>query len=118
MKGTVLSLNIPKIITSLTLPDAKAPIVALETTVTGGRTIQAKKRGGKNEARERLIEEASGAVFWLWGVSTINNYIDSGRNDKDKEKIRIIIKKHRNNITFNKDEINSMCLKDKLYVLM
>lgn len=75
MKGTVLSLNIPKIITSLTLPDAKAPIVALETTVTGGRTIQAKKRGGKNEARERLIEEASGAVFWLWGVSTINNYI-------------------------------------------
>ena len=70
-----MSLNIPKIITSLTLPDAKAPIVALETTVTGGRTIQAQKRGGKNEARERLIEDGSGAVFWLWGVSTINNYI-------------------------------------------
>ena len=30
-----------------------APIVALECTVTGGRTLQAYKRGGKEEARER-----------------------------------------------------------------
>ena len=59
----------------MTLPDAKAPIVALETTVTGGRTLQAQKRGGKNEARERFIEEATGAVVWLWGVSSINDYV-------------------------------------------
>ena len=70
-----MSLNIPNLITSMTMADAKAPIVALEATVTGGRTIQAQKRGGKNEARERLIEEATGAIVWLWGVSTINNYV-------------------------------------------
>lgn len=70
-----MSLNIPNLITSMTMADAKAPIVALEATVTGGRTIQAQKRGGKNEARERLIEEATGAIVWLWGVSTINNHV-------------------------------------------
>lgn len=56
----------------MTRPDAMAPIVGLEATVTGGRTIQAAKRGGENEARERLIEETTGAVVWLWGVKSLN----------------------------------------------
>ena len=60
--------GVSSFITSMTKTDAKAPIVALETTVTGGRTLHAKKRGGKDEARERLIEESTGAIFWLWGV--------------------------------------------------
>ena len=71
MKGNKL-VSIPGIITSMTKADAFGPIVALEATVTGGRTIQAQKRGGKDEARERLIEESTGAVVWLGGVKFLN----------------------------------------------
>ena len=63
-------------ITSMTKADALAPIVALEATVTGGRTIQAYKRGGKEEARERIIEETTGAIVWLWGVKVLNSLGD------------------------------------------
>lgn len=56
----------------MTRPDALGPIIALEGTVTGGRTIQAHKRGGKDEARERLIEESTGAVVWIGGVKFLN----------------------------------------------
>lgn len=63
-------------ITSMTKADALAPIVALEATVTGGRTIQAYKRGGKEEARERIIEETTGAIVWLWGVDILNKQGD------------------------------------------
>lgn len=59
----------------MTKSDAMAPIIGLEATVTGGRTIQAQKRGGKDEARERLIEETTGAVVWLGGVRVINDYV-------------------------------------------
>lgn len=59
----------------MTKSDAMAPIIGLEATVTGGRTIQAQKRGGKDEARERLIEETTGAVVWLGGVKVINDYV-------------------------------------------
>lgn len=68
----------PKIatfVTNMTRPDAIEPIIALEATVTGGRTAQAYKRGGEDEARERLIEETTGAVVWLAGVKVINDYI-------------------------------------------
>ena len=65
-------ISVANIITSMTRPDAMAPIIGLEATVTGGRTIQAKKRGGKDEARERLIEESTGAIVWLWGVKCLN----------------------------------------------
>ncbi len=61
-----------KFITSMTKADNLAPIIALEATVTGGRTIQAYKRGGKEEARERIIEETTGAIVWLWGVKSLN----------------------------------------------
>lgn len=67
--------NATSLITRMTRPDALEPIIALETTVTGGRTIQAAKRGGKDEARERFIEEATGAVVWLGGVKVLNDYV-------------------------------------------
>ena len=67
--------NATSFITRMTRPDALEPIIALETTVTGGRTVQAAKRGGKDEARERFIEEASGAVVWLGGVKVLNDYV-------------------------------------------
>lgn len=59
----------------MTKPDAIGPIIGLESTVTGGRTVQAYKRGGENEARERLIEETTGAVVWIGGVKVINDHI-------------------------------------------
>ena len=60
----------------MTKADALPPIVALECTVTGGRTLQAYKRGGKEEARERIIEETTGAIVWLWGVKVLNEWGD------------------------------------------
>ncbi len=48
------------------------PVIALEAFVEGGRTLQAYKRGGFDEARERITEEFSGAVFWLGGVTGLN----------------------------------------------
>ena len=59
----------------MTRSDAMGPVIALESTVTGGRTAQAYKRGGEDEARERFIEEGTGAVVWLGGVKFINNCI-------------------------------------------
>lgn len=68
--------GIASFITAMTKPDAMAPIIGLEATVTGGRTIQAAKRGGKDEARERAIEETTGAVVWLGGVKFLNHLGD------------------------------------------
>lgn len=48
------------------------PVIALEAFVESGRTYQAYKRGGFDEARERITEEFSGAVFWLGGVTGLN----------------------------------------------
>ena len=61
-----------KTITAVTKSDAKLPIVALEATVVGGRTKKAYDRGGVPEARERVIEETSGSIVWLWGVQAFN----------------------------------------------
>lgn len=52
--------------------DGFLPVIALEAFVEGGRTLQAYKRGGFDEARERITEEFSGAVFWLGGVTALN----------------------------------------------
>lgn len=48
------------------------PVIALEACVEAGRTYQAYKRGGFDEARERITEEFMGAVFWLGGVTGLN----------------------------------------------
>ncbi len=55
---------------------AMLPLIALECFVTGGRTIQAYKRGGFDEARERFTEEAIGAAFWFAGVKCFNRMND------------------------------------------
>lgn len=68
--------NISKFITRMTKADAMPPIIALEAMVTTGRTLQAYKRGGFDEARERAIEETTGAVVWLSGVKTLNHFGD------------------------------------------
>lgn len=52
--------------------DGFLPVIALEAFVEAGRTYQAYQRGGFDEARERITEEFSGAVFWLGGVSALN----------------------------------------------
>ncbi len=52
--------------------DGFLPVIALEACVEAGRTYQAYKRGGFDEARERITEEFSGAVFWLGGVTALN----------------------------------------------
>ena len=60
----------------MTKADALAPIIALEATVIGGRTYQAYRRGGWDEARERAIEESTGSVVWLFGVGVLNKLGD------------------------------------------
>ena len=53
-----------------------APVILLECFVTGGRTINAQKRGGFIEARERFTEEIIGAFFWFCGVKALNKVND------------------------------------------
>ncbi len=52
------------------------PLIMLECFVTGGRTVQAYKRGGFEEARERFTEESVGAAFWFAGVKMFNKIND------------------------------------------
>ena len=52
------------------------PLIMLECFVTGGRTLQAYKRGGFEEARERCTEESVGAAFWFAGVKMFNHIND------------------------------------------
>lgn len=53
-----------------------APVIFLECFVTGGRTVNAQKRGGFLEARERFTEEVIGALFWFGGVKVLNKIND------------------------------------------
>ncbi len=53
-----------------------APVILLEAFVEAGRTYQAYQRGGFTEARERLTEEMTGALFWFSGVPVFNSLID------------------------------------------
>ncbi len=56
--------------------DALLPVLLIESCVTGGRTIQSYKRGGKTEARERFVEQGVSAVVWLFGVKVLNKVAD------------------------------------------
>lgn len=62
----------PRHIVSAMASEGFLPVIALEAFVEAGRTYQAYKRGGFDEARERITEEFSGAVFWLGGVTGLN----------------------------------------------
>ncbi len=64
--------SIGNAVTTLTRPDNLSPIIAQETLCISGRTRMAYKRGGTQEARERIIEEVSGTVTWLGGVKFLN----------------------------------------------
>ena len=57
---------------TLANPDALASTIMLESTVTGGRGIQAYKRGGFPEFRERFTDDIVSAVFWMKGVDLFN----------------------------------------------
>ena len=57
-------------------PGNVAPIIPIETAVTGGRSYWAWKRSGFLELQERLTEEICAAVVWLGGVSTMSKLID------------------------------------------
>ena len=68
--------NVGKIVTAMTRPDARPPIIATEACCVTGRTRMAYKRGGEQEARERLIEELCGTFSWLWGALLLNKLGD------------------------------------------
>ena len=61
-----------EVVRLLANPDSLATTIALETSVTGGRGINAYKRGGKNEFRERFTDDVVSAVFWMKGVDIFN----------------------------------------------
>ena len=65
-----------KFISTMTKKDNLPPIIALEGTVVLGRTYQAYKRGGLDEARERAFEEIMGSIVWLFGVKALNKVGD------------------------------------------
>ena len=79
-------------LTYMTSQDALGPILALESTVDVGRSANAYKRGGKNEMRERLIEDLTGAAVWLFGVKILNSFGD-----------KILKKKYGENFDVGKD---------------
>ncbi len=56
--------------------DSLLSTVALETFVTGGRGINAYKRGGEDEFRERFTDDVVSAVFWMKGVDFFNSLGD------------------------------------------
>ena len=68
--------SLRKPITHLSNPSNLLPVILLETTVTGGRSLQAYKRGGKTELRERFTEDSVSAVFWLGGATALNKFGD------------------------------------------
>jgi len=57
-------------------PNATIPTLAIETGVTLGRAQQANKRGGKQEAVERLVEQGVSALVWIYGVQILKKLGD------------------------------------------
>ncbi|MFA6990015.1 MAG: hypothetical protein WC197_08100, partial [Candidatus Gastranaerophilaceae bacterium] len=65
-----------KAVSCLSSPSALLPIMLLDDCVIAGRTYQAYKRGGLTEARERLIDEVTTSVVWLFGIGILNKVFD------------------------------------------
>jgi hypothetical protein len=61
-----------EIIRTLSNSDTLVATIALESFVTGGRGINAYKRGGFPEFRERFTDDVVSAVFWMKGVDMFN----------------------------------------------
>ncbi|MBE7706601.1 MAG: hypothetical protein E7Z91_05105 [Cyanobacteria bacterium SIG30] len=74
--------------------DAILPVILIESCVTGGRTLQSYKRGGKTEAKERFVEQGVSAVVWLYGVKVLNKIADKiGAKFMKKEHIEVDVAK-------------------------
>ena len=69
-------INGREVLRTLANPDSLATTVVLESFVTGGRGINAYKRGGSNEFRERFTDDVVSAVFWMKGVDIFNKIGD------------------------------------------
>ena len=65
-----------KVFSLLANPDSLARTVTLETFVTGGRSINAYKRGGFPEFRETFTDNLISAIFWMKGVDMCNKIGD------------------------------------------
>ncbi len=61
------------LVRTLANPDALTSTIVLESFVTGGRGINAYKRGGFPEFRERFTDDVVSAVFWMKGVDLFNS---------------------------------------------
>ena len=51
--------------------NATIPTLIIESGVTSGRAYSANKKSGKIEASERIVEQGTSAVVWLWGVQML-----------------------------------------------
>ncbi len=69
---TVSSKGSREILRTIADPDSLAATILLESSVTGGRGINAYKRGGIPEFRERFTDDVVSAVFWMKGVDIFN----------------------------------------------
>lgn len=65
-----------EIIRTLANPDSLAATIVLESFVTGGRSYNGYKRGGKAELRECFTDNFISAVFWMKGVDIFNKIGD------------------------------------------
>ena len=72
----MVNFNATKALSTLMNPDKVLPVALVETAATAGRTYKGYQRGGKVEGRERLREETSTAIFWLFGVKVLNKIGD------------------------------------------
>jgi len=77
-KASFKGLDGRAVISALSKPasDSLVPTAALEVFVTGGRGLSAYKRGGKDEFRERFIDDTASALFWMKGVDIFNALLD------------------------------------------
>ena len=65
-----------EVVRALANPDSLSQTLVLETSVTGGRSAQAYKRGGFAEFRERFFDDVLAALFWMKGVDIFNKMGD------------------------------------------
>lgn len=65
-----------KILAEITNPKNLWSTLLLEGTVVGGRSYQSYKRGGMVELKERIFEEISTSIVWLFGIATLALCID------------------------------------------
>lgn len=72
----MVNFSTTKALSTLLNPDKILPVAAIEAVGTAGRTYNGYKRGGEIEGKERLREESTTAVFWLFGVKVLNKIGD------------------------------------------